>query len=128
MSVDENKMNDRYPSEIADFYLRLEVERGASQEEIKKAYRTKALYWHPDKNPEIRERAHIEFIAVSEAFEVLSNEKGYKKAARDFSRAEKEDYENYYNMFNKIFDGESYIKMSPELATIMKMFKEFKFG
>lgn len=54
-------------------YKVLEVDRNASPEEIKKAYRKQALKWHPDKNPECREEAEERFGAVADAYETLSN-------------------------------------------------------
>ena len=116
----------KYPSEISDFYLRLEVGRNANYEELKKAYREKALLWHPDRNPTQRERAHIEFIAVSEAFENLLC-KGKQKAPRDYSDMKKA-YEYSWDMFNEIFKGENLGKLSPELRIIMKLFREFTEG
>lgn len=55
-----------------DYYEVLEVERGASEQEIKKAYRKMALKYHPDKNPDDSE-AETRFKEAAEAYEVLSN-------------------------------------------------------
>lgn len=59
---------------MADYYDVLEVSRTATAEEIKKAYRKKALQFHPDKNPGDSE-AEKRFKEVSEAYEVLSDDK-----------------------------------------------------
>lgn len=56
-----------------DYYEVLGVQRGATLDEIKKAYRKMALKWHPDKNLERREVAEINFKRLSEAYEVLSD-------------------------------------------------------
>lgn len=55
-----------------DYYETLDVPRSASPEEIKKAYRKKALEFHPDKNPGDPE-AEKRFKAISEAYQALSD-------------------------------------------------------
>jgi molecular chaperone DnaJ len=56
-----------------DYYEVLQVLRNATKEQIKKAYRKKALAFHPDKNPGNKE-AEEKFKEAAEAYEVLSND------------------------------------------------------
>ena len=58
---------------MKDFYSTLGIAREASPDEVKKAYRKKALECHPDRNPDDPKAAE-EFKKVSEAYEVLSDE------------------------------------------------------
>lgn len=55
-----------------DYYEVLNLERGASESEIKRAYRKAAMKFHPDRNPDDPE-AEAKFKEAAEAFEVLSD-------------------------------------------------------
>jgi len=57
-----------------DYYKILNIEKTASQDDIKRAYRKLALLYHPDKNPDNREESEIKFKKISEAYEILSDE------------------------------------------------------
>ena len=59
-------------AEKRDYYEILEVTKTATVEEIKKAYRKKAIQYHPDKNPGDKE-AEEKFKEAAEAYDVLSN-------------------------------------------------------
>ena len=63
-----------------DFYDILGVNRDASDEEIKKAYRKLAMKYHPDRNPD-NAKAEDHFKEAKEAYEILSD--GQKRAAYD---------------------------------------------
>lgn len=57
----------------ADYYDILGVDKNATAEEIKRAYRKQALEWHPDKHPDNKEAAEKRFKEINEAYQILSD-------------------------------------------------------
>lgn len=62
-----------------DHYQTLGVEKNATPQQIKKAYRKLAMKWHPDKNPNNKSEAEAKFKQIGEAYSVLSDETKRKK-------------------------------------------------
>lgn len=95
-----------------NYYETLEIEKNASEEEIRKAYKKMAIKWHPDKNLNNKEESENKFKEVSEAYEVLSdsNKKeiydkygydGLKEGNNGTGRHSPDD------IFNMFFGGQS---------------------
>ena len=66
-------------SDRKDYYDLLGVDRGVSEDEIKKAYRKLALKYHPDRNPGDKQ-SEANFKEVSEAYEALGDSAAAKTA------------------------------------------------
>ncbi|KAJ2952765.1 hypothetical protein O0L34_g7125 [Tuta absoluta] len=93
---------------MVDYYRVLGVSRTATEAEIKKSYRKLALKWHPDKNPDNADEATRRFKEISEAYEVLSDERKrrvydqYGKEGLNSGRGRRaadDDYEYGYASF-----------------------------
>lgn len=93
--------------EYKDYYKVLGVERSATQDQIKKAYRKLAVKYHPDKNPGDK-AAEEKFKEISEAYQVLGNEESRKKY--DELGANWKQYENmgYGGQDFQGFDGQGF--------------------
>lgn len=100
-----------------DFYEILGVDKSASKEELKKAYRKIAIKYHPDKNPDDKE-AEEKFKEAAEAYEVLSNDEkrqrydrfghqGVGGAAGGGFSGGSMNMEDIFSQFGDIFGGGS---------------------
>lgn len=61
-----------------DYYRTLGVDKTATPDQIKKAYRKLAMKWHPDRNPDDKANAETKFKEIGEAYSVLSDEQKRK--------------------------------------------------
>ena len=102
-----------------DYYQVLGVEKTATPDEIKRAYRRMAIKYHPDKNPGNKE-AEAKFKECAEAYEVLSDAEKRKQydqygheglrgtGMHDFSRMNVEDIFSMFgfdDFFGSVFGG-----------------------
>lgn len=98
-----------------DYYEVLGVERGATDEEIKKAYRKLAVKYHPDKNPGDK-TAEEKFKELGEAYEVLNDSQkraiydqyghaGFDRRSAGAGRAG--GFHDPFEVFREVFGGGS---------------------
>jgi len=94
-----------------DYYKILGIDEKASQDEVKKAFRTLAVKHHPDKNPGSKE-AEEKFKLVNEANEVLSNvekRKKYDELGENWQQREQQTNQNGGNPFGnqQYYEGDA---------------------
>jgi len=100
-----------------DLYKLLNVEETSTVEEIKKAYRKRALELHPDKNLGNKEEAEKKFIELGKAFELLADESA--RAAYDAVRRQKREKEKRDRQLD-----EKQRKLREQLESREKAYKE----
>lgn len=91
---------------MSSYYDILEIDKNASQDDVKKAYRKKVLVCHPDKGGDSEV-----FKKIQQAYEVLSNDdkrKMYDRFGEDFERKNNNFFENLntgfpFGLFNQFF-------------------------
>lgn len=110
-----------------DYYKILEVDKNASQDEIKKAYKKLARKYHPDLNPNDPD-AHRKFQQINEANEVLSDPEKRKKYDQygenwkhaDEFEAQQQQYRQYQNREN----GGTYWSTSGDSSEFSDFFEQ----
>ncbi|XP_041837206.1 dnaJ homolog subfamily C member 16-like [Melanotaenia boesemani] len=93
------------PTTESDPYKILGVSRSASQAEIKRAYKSLAREWHPDKNKD--PKAEDMFIKISKSYEILSNEErrsnfdryGQMDENQPFGQSQHHGFRSFHNSF-----------------------------
>ena len=70
---------------VPNYYEILGIPPGATSDEIKQAYRQRAMKWHPD-----RGGSHAKMLEINEAFEILSDPS--RRQVYDYARAHPEDH------------------------------------
>ena len=91
---------------ISDPYKVLGVEQGASQEEIKRAYRRKAKEYHPDLHPN-DPNAATKMNEINQAYDMLMNPDKYaQKRAEEQARQQRQSYGNPYGQYG--YGGQSH--------------------
>lgn len=89
-----------------NYYKILEVNRDATNDQIKKSYRKLALKWHPDKNSN-KELADKKFKEITEAYQVLSDPN--KRDSYDkFGRSDVSNNTNPFDIFNQMFKNDPF--------------------
>jgi DnaJ family protein A protein 2 len=92
-----------------DYYATLEVDRNASIDDIKKSYKKLAIKWHPDKNPDNREKAEAKFKEITEAYSILADED--KKSKYDqfgVCDGEAPNFESGFPDLAEMFEGSGF--------------------
>jgi molecular chaperone DnaJ len=95
-----------------DYYQVLGVEKGATEEEVKKAYRKLAVKHHPDKNPGDK-NAEEQFKEIGEAYEVLSDAQkralydqyGHSAFDRRAGAQSRGGFHDPFEVFREVFGG-----------------------
>ncbi|QSZ30740.1 hypothetical protein DSL72_000298 [Monilinia vaccinii-corymbosi] len=91
----QNDVADETPPQINPYEV-LGIEKSASEDEIKRAYRKCALKHHPDKAPEhLKSTSHTKFQEIAFAYAVLSNPNRRKRYDRTGSTSESVDADGF---------------------------------
>lgn len=112
---------------MKDYYKILNISMSATDAEIKKAFRTLAKKYHPDRNPDDKE-ALRKFQEVNEAYEILSKEDSRKKYDNDRAnfKGNNKDENNKSSKNSKAKnDNKKYQDKGDSMENLNKYFESF---
>lgn len=113
---------------MKDYYKILDISMNATDAEIKKAFRTLAKKYHPDRNPDNKD-ALSKFQEVNEAYEVLSKEdsrKKYDNQRVNFKYKTNKETDGKNNKNSKVKnDNEKYQDKGESIENLNKYFERF---
>ncbi len=90
-------------SGIKDYYAILGLSKGATAEEIKKAYRKLARLYHPDRNPD--PSAEEKFKEINEAYHVLSDEERREEYDRILRSGDENRFRDFMEYIQEFIEG-----------------------
>jgi len=98
---------------LKDYYQILQLESGANQSAIKKAFRTLALIYHPDKSTKMQDDGVL-FREIKEAYDVLSDpskreQYHYDRWLHQSMGSKLQGYHNAYQVYQVILESEKYL-------------------
>ncbi|WP_026888159.1 DnaJ domain-containing protein [Clostridium beijerinckii] len=108
---------------MKDYYKVLDISINASNDEIKKAFRSLAKKYHPDRN-QCDKDALRKFQEVNEAYEVLSKEESRKKYDKERFK-EKNNQETKSNKSSKEDKTRTYQDKGESIENLNKYFESF---
>jgi len=123
-----------------NLYSVLEIDKTATDKDIKKAYRKLALKWHPDKNPDNKEAIH-KFREIQTAYEVLVDKNKRRKYdmmsmteqielhsfIKECIKNAPPAYKNIYNIFsNIIYENENDLEKDINNLDIKNIYNKIK--
>jgi molecular chaperone DnaJ len=89
---------------VENLYEILEVEKSASQEDIKKSFRQLAIKYHPDKNPDSQE-AEEKFKQINNAYEILGDEQKRKNYDNGIDPRQHNPFADIINQFRNQYNA-----------------------
>jgi curved DNA-binding protein CbpA len=101
---------------FVDYYKILEIEKHSTQQEIKIAFRTQAIKWHPDKNPNLDVNEKMQLI--NEAYLILKDE----EARRHYDI----EYAKFHNFYNSRKEQKSHSEFGKKEKH--KVYEEYNFN
>ena len=104
---------------LNEAYEVLGIKVGASDAEVKKAYKMRALRTHPDKNPNDPE-ASKKFLMVSEAYKRITDPSSFHDDEDDQMPTEEEMEEMFNAMFSEMVGGNGMGGVSPQMFAAME--------